>query len=45
MDQSDAFARAQSEFGRRVHAVGPDQWHNATPCAEWDVRDLVGHLV
>lgn len=45
MDQSDAYTRALAEFGRRVHAVGPDQWQNGTPCADWDVRDLVGHLV
>jgi uncharacterized protein (TIGR03086 family) len=37
--------QALDEFGRRVHAVRPDQWHAATPCTEWDVRALVNHLV
>jgi uncharacterized protein (TIGR03086 family) len=36
--------RAFSEFGRRVHAVAPDQWSAATPCTDWSVRDLVNHL-
>lgn len=33
------------DFGRKVHAVGDDQWTNETPCSEWDVRALVNHLV
>ncbi len=32
-------------FTTRVRAVTDDQWANTTPCEEWDVRDLVGHLV
>jgi uncharacterized protein (TIGR03086 family) len=39
------FTSAIAEFDRRVRAVRPDQWHNATPCTEWDVRALVNHLV
>lgn len=39
------YGTALSEFDRRVHAVGADQWHNQTPCTEWDVRMLVDHLV
>jgi uncharacterized protein (TIGR03086 family) len=36
--------RAFAEFDRRVHAIRDDQWANPTPCAEWNVRDLVNHL-
>ncbi|NYI04138.1 TIGR03086 family metal-binding protein [Allostreptomyces psammosilenae] len=36
---------ALNAFGRLVHAVPRDGWHAATPCTEWDVRDLVNHLV
>src|SRR5262245_57479862 len=32
-------------FERRLHDVAPDQWSNQTPCTEWTVRDLVGHVV
>jgi uncharacterized protein (TIGR03086 family) len=28
-----------------VAAVGTDQWSGPTPCGEWDVRALVGHVV
>ncbi len=28
-----------------VAGVGSDQWHDATPCTEWDVRTLVHHLL
>ncbi|KAA6212756.1 TIGR03086 family protein [Streptomyces albofaciens JCM 4342] len=31
-------------FGSRVHRVRAGQWDDPTPCAEWTVRDLVGHL-
>ena len=28
-----------------VGQVDRSQWSHATPCTEWDVRELVGHLV
>ena len=28
-----------------VSAIKPDQWHNATPCDEWDMRVLVSHII
>ena len=37
--------RAVEEFGRRVEAVADNQWGLPTPCADWDVRALVRHLV
>jgi uncharacterized protein (TIGR03086 family) len=38
-------ALALDEFDRRVHAIGDDQWDDPTPCADWNVRALVNHLV
>ncbi|WP_338674006.1 TIGR03086 family metal-binding protein [Streptomyces sp. SCSIO 30461] len=40
----DRHSEALALFTERVHAVRPDQWDRATPCAEWTVRDLVNHL-
>src|ERR1700755_3634946 len=37
--------RAMAEFGRRVHAVGADQWGCPTPCKDWEVRTVLTHLV
>jgi uncharacterized protein (TIGR03083 family) len=28
-----------------VDQVDRSQWSDATPCADWDVRELVGHLI
>jgi uncharacterized protein (TIGR03086 family) len=35
---------AIDRFGARVHAVAPTAWGHPTPCDEWTVRDLVGHM-
>lgn len=37
--------RSCNQVTERVDAIGADQWKLATPCTEWNVRDLVGHLV
>lgn len=44
-DASEVYATALDGCARRIAGVGPDDWHRPTPCADWDVRDLVGHLV
>lgn len=30
---------------RVVAGIGPDQWTHPTPCADWNVRELVDHIV
>lgn len=43
-DLVSLFLRSVDEFDWRVAAIGDDQWTNATPCSEWDVRALVNHV-
>jgi uncharacterized protein (TIGR03086 family) len=38
-------ARALEATGNIVRGVRADRWHAATPCAGWDARALVNHLV
>ncbi|MFI6100032.1 TIGR03086 family metal-binding protein [Lentzea sp. NPDC051213] len=45
MDLIQAHGVAMTEFDRRVREIASDQWELGTPCREWSVRDLVGHLV
>jgi uncharacterized protein (TIGR03086 family) len=44
-DAAELHRRAVEEFGARVHAVADDQWELPTPCSDWNVRQLVNHLV
>jgi uncharacterized protein (TIGR03086 family) len=44
LDARELYRRASAEFCVRVHRVG-DRWTAPTPCADWDVRELVRHLV
>jgi uncharacterized protein (TIGR03086 family) len=37
--------RCGQRFAALVTGVGPGQWHDGTPCSEWDVRTLVHHLL
>ncbi|GAB3689940.1 TIGR03086 family metal-binding protein [Nocardiopsis oceani] len=40
----DLHGTAMEEFDRRVAGVTLTDWALPTPCAEWDVHDLVNHL-
>jgi Mycothiol maleylpyruvate isomerase N-terminal domain len=42
MDALDVSAKRNVEL---VAQVEPEQWDIPTPCAEWSVRTLVGHLI
>jgi uncharacterized protein (TIGR03086 family) len=41
----EQFNHALAEFDSRVDQIDTEHWTAATPCAEWDVHALVGHLV
>jgi uncharacterized protein (TIGR03086 family) len=41
----DQLADALDRTGRLVAGIRDDQWHDPTPCAEWDVRAVVDHLI
>jgi uncharacterized protein (TIGR03086 family) len=45
MDIPVMFRRAVAQFDAHVQQVGEDQWQAATPAEEWNVRDLVNHVV
>lgn len=45
MNALDYYRIGLQEFDKRVHAIADDQWSSSTPCTEWNVRDLVNHIV
>src|SRR5215470_12060526 len=44
-DVAALHAQALDATGRIVRGVPADRWDAATPCADWDARALVNHLV
>ena len=45
MDIVELHARTVAEFVARAAAVDAGQWGAPTPCTDWDVRQLVNHVV
>jgi uncharacterized protein (TIGR03086 family) len=45
MDLANLHRRTVESWTRNVGAIRPDQWDQPTPCADWDVRALVNHVV
>jgi len=44
-DPRPFFALAVDQAERQIAAVRPDELSNSTPCAEYDVRALMGHMI
>jgi len=40
----ELFVESIGRFADRVDGITDDQWVQRTPCDEWDVRALVGHV-
>ena len=45
MELFDAFDRAITSTAAIVKMVRPDQAGASTPCTEWEVRDLLNHVI
>jgi uncharacterized protein (TIGR03086 family) len=45
METPEVLRRGVEEFDARVAQISDGQWDAATPDPEWNVRDLVAHLV
>ncbi|MET7901507.1 TIGR03086 family metal-binding protein [Streptomyces sp. NPDC005355] len=45
MDNCQALRIANGHFAGLLRGMGDDGWELATPCSEWNVRDLVRHVV
>ena len=44
-DDRAVFDRAGMHVAQRVHEVPDDAWTAPTPCTEWNVREVLNHLV
>ena len=45
MELADLYRRTVETWTARVEAVPADRWDAPTPCTEWNVRELVNHVV
>lgn len=44
-DLAEQYVKALATFGEQVQDVADHEWDLPTPCVEWDVRQLVAHVV
>ena len=45
LTSGDLYQQAMDATRGIIDRVRPDQWHAATPCTEWDTKQIVNHLV
>ncbi len=42
---ADRYGRVADGFSARLAGITPGAWDAPTPCTDWTVRDLVGHVI
>ncbi|MCX4820848.1 TIGR03086 family metal-binding protein [Streptomyces sp. NBC_01142] len=42
---AERYRRHADAFERKIAEVRPEQWTNPSPCAKWNARDVVDHIV
>ncbi|GIH93417.1 TIGR03086 family metal-binding protein [Planobispora siamensis] len=42
---ADRYRRLAAAFTAKLEGVGADKWGDPTPCTDWSVGELVGHVV
>lgn len=45
MTTGDLYVKAMSATSAYLDSVRAEQWRNATPCSEWNVRDIANHII
>ncbi len=45
VDLPEVHAAALDHTRGLIVGIGPGQWHDPTPCDDWDVREVVNHIV
>jgi uncharacterized protein (TIGR03086 family) len=41
----ELFIKAMESAQKNVNLIKADQWAGSTPCTDWDVKELVNHLI
>ena len=44
-ETAERYRRLSTGFADRIAGVPADRWDAPTPCSEWTVRELVGHVI
>jgi uncharacterized protein (TIGR03086 family) len=45
LTSGDLYQKAMDATRGVIDRVRPDQWHDPTPCSEWDVKQVANHII